>query len=39
MLDVEQLPEAVRDALRKPHENELPTSTYAASDPQDGALK
>ncbi|AAY48916.1 conserved hypothetical protein [Xanthomonas campestris pv. campestris str. 8004] len=39
MLDVEQLPESVRAALRKPHENELPTSTYAASDPQDGALK
>lgn len=38
MLDVEQLPEDVRHALRHPHDNELPTSTYAASDPQDGAL-
>ncbi|PPU46093.1 hypothetical protein XarbCFBP7697_10125 [Xanthomonas arboricola] len=39
MLDVEQLPEDVRNALRHPHDNELPTSTYAASDPQDGALR
>ncbi|PPT53536.1 hypothetical protein XarbCFBP8153_20980, partial [Xanthomonas arboricola] len=26
------------NALRHPHDNELPTSTYAASDPHDGAL-
>ncbi|NIK07899.1 D-aminopeptidase [Xanthomonas arboricola] len=39
MLDVEQLPDEVRNALGHPHDNELPTSTYAASDPQDGALK
>lgn len=38
MLDVAQLPEEVRNALRHPHDNELPASTYAASDPHDGAL-
>ncbi|MBB5863418.1 hypothetical protein [Xanthomonas sp. 3058] len=38
MLDVDTLPEAVRDALRHPHDNELRTSTYAASNPRDGAL-
>ncbi|WAH66293.1 hypothetical protein [Xanthomonas hortorum] len=39
MLDVDQLPEEVRNALRHPHDNELRTSRYAASNPQDGALK
>ncbi|KPL47898.1 hypothetical protein XAXN_16885 [Xanthomonas axonopodis] len=39
MLDVDKLPDDVRDALRHPHDNELQTSTYAASDAQDGALK
>ncbi|KQQ75525.1 hypothetical protein ASF73_06875 [Xanthomonas sp. Leaf131] len=39
MLDVDQLPEEVRNALRHPHDNELRTSTYAASNPQDGALR
>ncbi|OCG99058.1 hypothetical protein LMG933_12255, partial [Xanthomonas euvesicatoria] len=29
----------VRNALRHPHDNELQTSTYAASNTQDGALK
>ncbi|MCC8539179.1 hypothetical protein ACDH70_22475 [Xanthomonas axonopodis pv. poinsettiicola] len=38
LLDVEKLPEQVRHALRHPHDNELPTSTYAASNPRDGAL-
>ncbi|MCC4604893.1 hypothetical protein HG421_09515 [Xanthomonas campestris pv. badrii] len=39
MLDVDALPEAVRQALRHPHDNELRTSTYAASDRHDGALR
>ncbi|MET0547717.1 MAG: hypothetical protein ABW002_00405 [Xanthomonas sp.] len=39
VLAVERLPEEVRRALRHPHDAELPTSTYAASDPRDGALK
>ncbi|WP_244149952.1 hypothetical protein [Xanthomonas sacchari] len=39
ILAVEHLPEPLREALRHPHAAELPTSTYAASDPNDGALK
>ncbi|MDO7932551.1 hypothetical protein Q6A26_08850 [Xanthomonas euvesicatoria pv. eucalypti] len=39
MLDVDKLPDDVRNALRHPHDNELQTSTYAASKTQDGALK
>ncbi|WP_372359622.1 hypothetical protein [Xanthomonas axonopodis] len=39
MLDVDKLPDDVRNALRHPHDNELQTSTYAASNTQDGALK
>ncbi|AZR23108.1 hypothetical protein [Xanthomonas vasicola] len=39
MLDVDQLPDEVRNALRHLHDSELQTSTYAASNPQDGALK
>ncbi|ATS52033.1 hypothetical protein XAP3CFBP6996_018850 [Xanthomonas citri pv. fuscans CFBP 6996] len=39
MLDVDKLPDDVRNALRHPHDNELQTSTYAAINMQDGALK
>ncbi|MGV7204777.1 hypothetical protein ACDI35_12500 [Xanthomonas axonopodis pv. cajani] len=39
MLDVDKLPDDVRNALRHPHDNELQTSAYAASNMQDGALK
>ncbi|MCW0389669.1 MULTISPECIES: hypothetical protein [Xanthomonas] len=39
ILAVEHLPAPLREALRHPHAAELPTSTYAASDPGDGALK
>ncbi|MEE5090853.1 hypothetical protein V2H26_12515 [Xanthomonas euvesicatoria] len=39
MLDVDKLPDDVRNALRHPHDNELQTSTYTASNMQDGALK
>ncbi|MCC4633429.1 hypothetical protein [Xanthomonas dyei] len=39
LLDVDRLPEEVRTALRHVHDNELQTSTYAASNPQDGALR
>ncbi|UNE61277.1 hypothetical protein [Xanthomonas oryzae] len=39
MLDVDQLPDHVRNALRHSHGSELRTSTHAASNPQDGALK
>ena len=31
MLDVDKLPDDVRNALRHPHDNELQTSTYAGS--------
>ncbi|MEA5124241.1 hypothetical protein [Xanthomonas floridensis] len=39
LLDVDRLPEDVRNALRHVHDSELRTSTYAASNPQDGALR
>lgn len=39
ILAVDRLPEQVRQALRHPHDAELPSSTYAATDPGDGALK
>ncbi|AXQ09189.1 hypothetical protein [Xanthomonas oryzae] len=39
MLDVDQLPDDVRNALRHSHGSELRTNTHAASNPQDGALK
>lgn len=39
ILAVEKLPEDVRQALRHPHAAEFRISTYAASDPEDGALK
>ncbi|MEE7548387.1 hypothetical protein HF319_16340 [Xanthomonas sp. Kuri4-1] len=39
LLDADALPEPVREALRHPHDNEFHGSTYAAADPQDGALK
>lgn len=39
ILAVERLPEAVRNALRHPHDAELHSSMYAATDPSDGALK
>ncbi|MCC8627365.1 hypothetical protein [Xanthomonas vesicatoria] len=39
LLDVDRLPEDVRNALRHVHDSELQTSTYAASNPQDGALR
>ncbi|PPV06403.1 hypothetical protein XBLMG947_2371 [Xanthomonas bromi] len=39
MLEVDQRPDEVRNAFRHPHDSELQTSTYAASNPQDGALK
>ncbi|MEI7037654.1 hypothetical protein [Fulvimonas yonginensis] len=37
ILDVEHLPEAVRHALAHPHDAEDPS--YAAADPQEGALE
>ncbi|UYB52259.1 hypothetical protein OCJ37_20230 [Xanthomonas sp. AM6] len=39
ILAVDKLPEQVRDALRHPHDAEIQTPTYAATDPSDGALK
>lgn len=39
ILAVDQLPEAVRHALRHPHDAELHSSMYAATDLGDGALK
>ncbi|KAB7764894.1 hypothetical protein [Xanthomonas maliensis] len=39
LLDADRLPDAMREALRHPHANELPTSTYAAARADDGALK
>jgi hypothetical protein len=39
ILQIDQLPEDVRQALRHPHDAELPTPTYAATDPTDGTLK
>lgn len=39
ILAVERLPEQVREALRHPHDAELHSSMYAATDPSDGTLK
>lgn len=39
ILAVDKLPPEVRQALRHPHAAEYRTSTYAASDPDEGALK
>ncbi len=39
ILRVDRLPQAVRDAMRHPHDDEIRASTYAATDPRDGALK
>lgn len=39
ILAVEKLPDEVRQALRHPHAAEYRSSTYAASDPEEGALK
>lgn len=39
ILAVDQLPEDVRQALRHPHAAEYRSSTYAGSDPDEGALK
>ncbi|MGN2250794.1 hypothetical protein LQ772_11240 [Frateuria edaphi] len=39
ILDVDHLPQAVRQALRHPHDAEYPDSVYAATDPKEGALK
>ena len=39
ILDVDRLPEPMREALRHPHDAEYPDPTYAATDPQEGALK
>lgn len=39
ILDVDHLPQSVRQALKRPHAAEYPDSTYAASDPGEGALK
>jgi len=39
ILDLDHLPQAMRQALRHPHDAEYPDSVYAASDPQEGALK
>jgi predicted urease superfamily metal-dependent hydrolase len=36
ILDVDHLPQAMRQALEHPHDAEYPI--YAAQDPQDGAL-
>jgi len=39
ILDVDHLPQAVREALKHPHAAEYPDSVYAATDPKEGALK
>ncbi|KLJ02543.1 hypothetical protein WQ56_03230 [Luteimonas sp. FCS-9] len=39
VLQVDRLPDDVRSALRHPHDAEIPTSTYSATDPDDGTLK
>lgn len=39
LLALDQLPPDVREALRHPHDAEIPTPTYSATDHEDGALK
>lgn len=39
LLALDQLPQDVGEALRHPHDAEIRTPTYSATDHQDGALK
>ncbi|MDG2526094.1 hypothetical protein P6166_12080 [Stenotrophomonas sp. HITSZ_GD] len=39
ILAVDKLPEDVREALRHPHAAEIHNPSYAATDPEEGALK
>lgn len=39
ILDIEHLPDEVRQALKHPHDAEYPDSVYAATDPDEGAIK
>ena len=39
ILDLDHLPQGMRQALKHPHDAEYPDSVYAASDPTEGAIK